>query len=70
MKNSDMIHLNFLDLNEKAKERLLESSKRDVLYKYGHDIRSHSKKHRTNFKMLIEEEAIRNLYTFSFIFKI
>lgn len=70
MKNSDMIHLNFSDLNEEAKERLLESSKKDVLNKFGHDIRSHSKEHHTDFERLIEEEAIRNLYAFSFIFKI
>jgi hypothetical protein len=65
-----MIHLNFSDLNEEAKERLLESSKRDVENKFGSDIRSHTKENQTDFETMIEEEALRNLYTFKYVFKI
>jgi len=49
---------------------LLESSKRDVMRKFGGDIERYSKRHHTSFEMLIEEEAVRNLYTLSYTFKV
>jgi hypothetical protein len=65
-----MIYLNFSDLSEEAKERLLESSKQDVMRKFAGDIEKYSKKHHTSFEMLIEEEAVRNLYTLSYTFEV
>ncbi|MDT0641888.1 hypothetical protein RM553_03495 [Zunongwangia sp. F363] len=65
-----MIYLNFSDLNGDAQERLLESSKKDVEQKFGDDIRKYSKKHCTNFEVMIEEEALRNLYSYTYVFNI
>jgi hypothetical protein len=65
-----MIYLNFSDLSEEAKDRLLESSKQDVRRKFGGDIERYFKRHNTDFEILIEEEAVRNLYTLSYTFKV
>lgn len=65
-----MIYLNFSDLNGEAQERLWESSKNDVEQKFGDDIRNYSKEHHTNFDVMIEEEALRNLYSYTYVFNI
>lgn len=65
-----MIYLNFTDLNEDAKKRLLEVSKKDVERKFGDDIRKYVKENYTCFETMIEEEALRNLYSYSFVFNI
>ena len=65
-----MIYLNFSDLNGEAQERLLESSKKDVEQKFGDDIRKYSKKYCINFDVMIEEEALRNLYSYTYVFNI
>lgn len=65
-----MIYLNYSDLNEEAQDRLLESSKKDVEHKFGDDIRKYAKRHCTNFENMIEEEAMRNLYSYTYVFNI
>jgi len=65
-----MIYLNYSDLNEEAQNRLLENSKWDVEQKFGDDIRRYAKEHRVNFKTMIEEEAMRNLYSYTYVFNI
>ncbi|MDT0691379.1 hypothetical protein RM549_16405 [Salegentibacter sp. F188] len=65
-----MIYLNFSDLNGEAQERLLESSKKDVEQKFGDDIRNYAKEHCANFEVMIEEEALRNLYSYTYMFNI
>ncbi|HUI33501.1 MAG TPA: hypothetical protein VLY84_07785 [Dysgonamonadaceae bacterium] len=65
-----MIYLNFSDLNEDAKKRLLEVSKKDVERKFGDDIRKYVKENYISFETMIEEEALRNLYSYAFVFNI
>ncbi|AWH75490.1 hypothetical protein DCS32_15365 [Dokdonia sp. Dokd-P16] len=65
-----MIHLNFNDLNEDAKHRILENSRKDVKQKFGEDIRKYIQEHNTSFEKTIEEEAQRNLYTYKYVFTI
>ena len=65
-----MIYLNFSDLNGEAQERLLESSKKDVEQKFGDAIQQYAKEHCTNFDVMIEEEALRNLYSYTYVFNI
>ena len=60
-----MIYLNFSDLNGETQERLLESSKKDVEQKFGDDIRNYAKENCPNFDVMIEEEAQRNLYSYT-----
>lgn len=65
-----MIYLNFTDLNEDVKKRLLEVSKKDVERKFGDDIRKYVKENYISFETMIEEEALRNLYSYAFVFNI
>ena len=51
-----MVYLNFTDLSEEAQNRLLENSKRD--------------ENHTCFDTMIEEEALRNLYSYTYVFNI
>lgn len=63
-----MIYLNFTDLSEEAQNRLLENSKKDVERKFGDAIRKYVKENYTCFETMIEEEAFRNLYSYTYIF--
>ena len=65
-----MIHLNFTDLSEEAQNRLLELSKKDVERKFGNDIRKYVRENYSSFEITIEEEALRNLYSYTFKFSI
>lgn len=65
-----MIYLNFSDLSEEAQNRLLENSKKDVERKFGDDIRKYVREYHTCFETMIEEEAIRNLYSYKYVFNI
>jgi len=64
-----MVYLNFTDLNEEAQNRLLENSKKDVERKFGDSIRKYVKENYTCFETMIEE-AMRNLYSYIFVFSI
>ncbi|MBJ7880150.1 hypothetical protein [Gelidibacter salicanalis] len=65
-----MVYLNFTDLSEEAQNRLLENYNNDVERKFGDDIRKYVRENYTCFETMIEEEALRNLYSYKFIFKI
>jgi len=65
-----MVYLNFTDLSEEAQKRLIENSKKDVVRKFGVDIRKYVRENYTSFETMIEEEALRNLYSYTFVFNI
>ncbi len=65
-----MIYLNFTDLSEETQERLLANSKADVKQKYGKDLMDHATEHSTNLDKMLDEEAMRNLYSYNFVFNI
>jgi hypothetical protein len=63
-----MVYLNFTDLSEEAQNRLLENSEKDVERKFGDSLRKYIKENHTCFETMVEEEAIRNLYSYTIIF--
>ncbi len=65
-----MVHLNFTDLSEEAQNRLLEDSKKDVERKFGDAIRKYVRENHTCFETTIAEEALWNLYSYTFVFNI
>lgn len=65
-----MVYLNFTDLSEAAQDRLSEDSKKDVERKFGDDIRKYVTENYTCFETMIEEEALRNLYSYTYVFNI
>ncbi len=65
-----MIYLNYSNLNAETKERLFQDSKKDVEQKFGNAIRNYAKQHFVNYNKMLEEEALRNLYNYKYIFNI
>ena len=65
-----MIVLNFIDLNEEAKQRLLEKAKRDVEIRFGEAIIQYANHRLVNYKDLIAAEAQRQLYEYQYRFQI
>ena len=65
-----MVYLNFTDLSEETQNRLLENSKKDVERKFGEAIRKYVNENHTCFETMIEEEALRNLYSYTYVFNI
>ena len=65
-----MVYLNFTDLSEETQNRLLETSKEDVKRKFGEAIRKYVNENHTCFETMIEEEALRNLYSYKDVFNI
>lgn len=69
-KIKSMIYLYFTDLNKATQTRLLENSKKDVERKFGDAIRKYVRENHTCFETTIAEEALRNLYSYTFVFNI
>lgn len=65
-----MMYLNYNNLDAETQEYLLTKSKMEISKKYGEELQLHSNKHQLEYESLLEEEAIKNLYNFKFIFKI
>ena len=65
-----MIYINFNDLNEETQARLIANSNEDVKRKYGKDIMNYATKHNTNLDKMLDEEALRNLYSYTYVFNI
>ncbi|MAW94337.1 MULTISPECIES: hypothetical protein [unclassified Leeuwenhoekiella] len=65
-----MIYLNFTDLSEEAQERLLAYSKEDVKKLYGRELMNYALRHHTNIDQMLDEEAMRNLYSYTYVFNI
>ena len=65
-----MIVLNFMDLNEEAKQRLLEKAKWDEEIRFGEAITQYANNHLANYKDILETEAQRQLYEYQYRFQI
>ena len=63
-----MVSLNFTHLSEETQNRLLTNYKKDVRRKFGDNIHRYVKENYTCFETMIEEEAMRNLYSYTFVF--
>jgi hypothetical protein len=65
-----MIYLNYNNLDNETQERLVSVSKNDVEQKFGNDLKRYAKEHQLKYDTLLEEEAIRNLYAYDYVFNI
>ncbi len=65
-----MVYLNYMNLDEETQERLLSMSKEEVENSFGEQLKNYAREHYTNYQTLLEEEAIRNLYNFKYVFNI
>ncbi|MFD2825782.1 hypothetical protein ACFSYG_04815 [Leeuwenhoekiella polynyae] len=48
----------------------MANSKEDVKKKNGRELMNHALKHRTNIDKILDEEAMRNLYSYTYVFNI
>lgn len=65
-----MIHLKFKDLSLEKQEELLQVSREHVSYIFGESIRKYVNETGEDFDRLIEEETIKNLYRYKFLFTV
>lgn len=65
-----MVYLNYNNLDEETQNRLFSISKEDVENKFGDDLKQYAKEHHVDYDALLDEEAIKNLYTYQYVFNI
>lgn len=65
-----MIYLNYNNLDAETQERLLQNSKMDVESRHGNDLKAYALKHHLDFEALLHEEAVKNLYSYTYVFNI
>ena len=65
-----MVYLNYNNLDEDTQKRLIASSREDIENKFGKDLKAYAKEHHLNYEILLQEEAIRNLYNYRYVFNI
>jgi hypothetical protein len=65
-----MVYLNYNNLDAETQQHLLSVSKEEVKYKFGNELKAYAKEHYLNYDDVLEEEAIRNLYNYQYVFNI
>lgn len=65
-----MVHLNYNNLDEATQQQLLSMSKMEVEKQFGEQLRNYAREHLVNYDSLLEQEAIRNLYNYDYVFNI
>lgn len=65
-----MEHLNYNNLDGETQDRLLSKSRNEIEKRYGRDLKKYAKEYGLDYEALLNEEAIRNLYNYTFRFTI
>ncbi len=65
-----MVYLNYSNLDEETQQKLISISKEDVKRKFGNELKEYAKENHISYDTLLEQEAIRNLYSYQYIFNI
>ncbi len=65
-----MLYLNYNNLDDETQQRLVSISKKDVEQKFGNDLKRYAQEHQLDYDTLLDEEAIRNLYSYDYVFNI
>ena len=65
-----MVYLNYTNLDNETQERLVSVSKKDVEHKFGNDLKRYAEEHHIEYDILLEEEALKNLYSYDYVFNI
>ena len=63
-----MVYLNFSNLDAETQLHLLSISRAEVESRYGEQLRNYAECHYLDYDELMEREAIRNLYTYDYVF--
>ncbi|TMM53424.1 hypothetical protein FEE95_20415 [Maribacter algarum] len=62
--------LNFNNLDGDTQEKLMEQSKIEVEIKFGSEMKIYAQENHLDYQEILEEEAIKNLYNYQFMFTI
>lgn len=65
-----MVYLNYNNLDDATQEQLLAKSKSEVSEHFGKELKMYSAVNQIAYESLLEEEAIKNLYNYKFVFNI
>ena len=65
-----MVYLNYNNLDAETQNRLLQNSKQDVEQQSGNDLKAYAIENHLDYDTLLEEEAIRNLCSYQYVFNI
>ncbi|MFS4493528.1 hypothetical protein [Maribacter sp. 2308TA10-17] len=65
-----MVYLNYINLDGETQERLLEKSRREIETRHGRELKTYAAKNGLDYSELLNEEAIRYLYNFKFVFTV
>lgn len=70
LKTQSMVYLNYNNLDGETQERLLFQSKKEIEELHGRELQIYAVQNQLDYDLILEEEAIRNLYSYKFIFNI
>tara|TARA_R110002051_G_scaffold223612_1_gene286859 strand:- start:1058 stop:1255 length:198 start_codon:yes stop_codon:yes gene_type:complete len=65
-----MVYLNYNNLDGETQEQLLKQSRKEIEDKHGKELHMYAVNYQKDYSVVLEEEAIRNLYNYKFIFTI
>ncbi|WP_117884179.1 hypothetical protein [Aureibaculum luteum] len=65
-----MININYNNLDKETQDYLLSISKKDIESKFCKNLKAYAKEYHLNYNEILEEEAIKNLYFFQYVFNI
>ncbi len=65
-----MVYLNYNNLDNETQERLLSMSKAEVESRCGKYLKTYAELHHLDYDILLEDETIKNLYSYMFVFNI
>lgn len=65
-----MIYLNYTNLDNETQQRLLSMSKNDVESQYGNALKAYAIENHLDYDAILNEEAIRHLYSYQYVFTI
>ncbi len=65
-----MVYLNFTNLDAETQNRLIATSKQDVENAFGEQLKQYAQKHHIDYEILLDEEAMRNLNNYNYVFNL
>ena len=65
-----MVYLNFTNLDAETQNRLIATSKQHVENAFGEHLKQYAQKHHIDYEILLDEEAMRNLYNYNYAFNL
>lgn len=65
-----MIYIKFQDLSQEAQEELMQVSREHVEHLFGESIQKHVEETGADYDKLLDEEMLKNLYAYDYVFNI